>query len=127
MHSGTQVRYRIDANPTKRLGNSAGDKKGRLAPLHGADAEEWWHRRAAESGLELLSTTASAMPDILGSRNRDRRGRCRATSHGVTRFEGVAVVADPEKVRSAVVEGVGRARTYGCGLLSIEPVPTSGG
>ncbi len=127
MHSGTRVRYRIDANPTKRLGNSAGDKKGRLAVLHGADAAEWWHRRAAESGLELLSATASAMPDILGSRNRDRRGRCRATSHGVTRFEGVAVVADPEKVRSAVVEGIGRARTYGCGLLSIVPVPTSGG
>src|SRR5690606_36067690 len=125
--SGTQVRYRIDANPTKRLGNSAGDKKGRLAALHGADAAEWWHRRAAESGLELLSATASAMPDILGSRNRDRRGRCRATSHGVTRFEGVAGVADPEKVRSAVVEGIGRALTYGCGLLSIVPVPTSGG
>lgn len=123
--AGTRLRYRIDANPTKRLGNSAGDRKGQLVALHHADAENWWHRRAAESGLELLSTIAQIMPDILGSRTRDRDRREYVTRHAVTRFEGVAVVVDPERVRAAVTDGIGRARSYGCGLLSVAPM--SGG
>jgi CRISPR system Cascade subunit CasE len=67
------------------------------------------------------------MPGIRGFRNRNRRGRCHATNHGVTRFEGFAVVVAPKQVRSAVVEDIGGARTYGCEPLSVVPVPTSGG
>lgn len=121
---GTPLRYRIDANATKRHGNRTPEKKGTLAPLHGVDAEDWWRRRAEEAGLKPLSVTSQAMPDILGSRTRDRHNNGRATRHGVTRFEGSAVVTDPERVRAAVAEGIGRARTYGCGLLSLAPEST---
>lgn len=123
--SGMQVRYRIDANATKRHGNSNPEKKGKLASLRGQEAEDWWRRRAADAGLTLLSVTSRAMPDILGSRTRDRDNHRRTTGHGVTRFEGIAVVSQPERVRAAVTEGIGRARTYGCGLLSIAPASTS--
>jgi CRISPR system Cascade subunit CasE len=37
----------------------------------------------------------------------------------MTRFDGYAVVSDPEAVRRAVVEGVGRGKSFGCGMLSL--------
>lgn len=37
-------------------------------------------------------------------------------------IEGFAVVADPEKLKVQMCEGVGRAKAYGCGLLSVAKV-----
>ncbi|MFB9566127.1 type I-E CRISPR-associated protein Cas6/Cse3/CasE [Saccharopolyspora hordei] len=38
--------------------------------------------------------------------------------------EGAAIVTDPDRLRAAIIDGIGRARAYGCGLLSIGPVPS---
>jgi CRISPR system Cascade subunit CasE len=41
---------------------------------------------------------------------------------GTFLFDGLAVITDPEHVRAAVCEGIGRGKSYGCGLLSLAPV-----
>jgi hypothetical protein len=41
--------------------------------------------------------------------------------HTLTQFDGVAAVAEPTTVTSAIITGVGRGKSYGCGLLSIAP------
>jgi len=37
-------------------------------------------------------------------------------------FEGVIEITDPNQFRTALANGIGPAKAYGCGLLSIGPV-----
>lgn len=123
LETGSRVRYRIAANATKRHGNTAEpNKKGKLANLHGAAADEWWLRRAEQAGLRPLQVISTSLPDVLGPPTRDRNNTKQVVQHAVTRFDGIGVVTDPERLRAAVRDGIGRARTYGCGLLSLGPI-----
>ncbi|GAA4889187.1 type I-E CRISPR-associated protein Cas6/Cse3/CasE [Saccharopolyspora cebuensis] len=127
LRPGARVHYRIDANATKRHGNQApAHKRGKLANLHGAEADLWWLRKATEAGLHPLQVRATPQSDVLGPATRSRKiptedGESYSAVHGVTRFEGIGIVTDPDKLRHAVTTGIGRARTYGCGLLSLAP------
>jgi CRISPR system Cascade subunit CasE len=50
-----------------------------------------------------------------------RRGGTRIR-HALTRYDGIAVVTDPDALRRAVLGGVGRGKSYGAGLLSLAPL-----
>ncbi|GAA3729695.1 CRISPR system Cascade subunit CasE [Spinactinospora alkalitolerans] len=127
LEKGRPVRYRIVASPTKRLGKSENnarrlgldEKTGPKAytmPLRGAEADEWWSLRAAASGLDLRSASAHALDD---ARDNGTAGKKRRVRHPAVRFEGGAVIADADVVRSAVLNGIGRGKSHGCGLLSL--------
>jgi CRISPR system Cascade subunit CasE len=111
---GLPVHYRIAANASKRLARADEHHKAKqVVPLTGAAADQWWSRRAADHGLSLSSLLATPMPSAIG---KNGQGRVR---HSVTRFEGLAMVTDGERLRAAVTEGIGRGKSYGCGLLSL--------
>ncbi|WP_261569914.1 type I-E CRISPR-associated protein Cas6/Cse3/CasE [Frankia gtarii] len=116
LHTGLGVHYRLVANPAKRLGRTA-KHPGKLAALRGDDAETWWTSRADRCGLTLRSSTALPLDDITGP----RRGRAQIR-HALTRYDGVAVVTDPDALRTAILDGVGRGKAHGAGLLSIAPI-----
>jgi CRISPR system Cascade subunit CasE len=101
---GQGVRYRIAANASKR----------EALPI-GA-AEQWWRRRAEQAGLHLLSVISSPAGAVRGGA---------AIRHDLTRFDGVALVEDPEAVTAAVLDGIGRGKSYGGGLLSLAPARVS--
>ena len=48
--------------------------------------------------------------------------RSRRIRHSLTRFDGLAIITDPDRIRAAILEGIGRGKSYGCGLLSLAPV-----
>lgn len=128
LEKGGHVRYRIVASPTKRLGRSENNTRrlGLEEPppkpkeytwaLRGADADQWWHSRAAANGLDLRSAYAQALDDARDPGTAHRRRKIR---HPAVRFEGSAVIADADAVRAAVLNGIGRGKSYGCGLLSL--------
>ncbi|WP_424534222.1 type I-E CRISPR-associated protein Cas6/Cse3/CasE [Sphaerisporangium viridialbum] len=107
---GTPVHYRIAANPSKRLGKNAGPQAGKIQALRGPAAEEWWVSRATAHGLAVSTVVSQSQRDIRA------KGSVR---HAVVRFDGSAVVTNPEAVQAAVLQGIGRGKTYGCGLLSL--------
>jgi len=115
--AGTAVHYRLTANAAKRGGRGAGKQEGKIIPLRGADADDWWSRRAADCGLALRTLVGTPLDDVTGERNGGGRVR-----HALTRFDGVGVVADADAARRAVLDGVGRAKSYGAGLLSLAPL-----
>ncbi|MFS8202560.1 type I-E CRISPR-associated protein Cas6/Cse3/CasE [Streptomyces sp. CWNU-52B] len=41
--------------------------------------------------------------------------------HQLTRFDGQATITDPDQLRHALLHGIGRAKAYGAGLLSLAP------
>ncbi|WP_433501814.1 type I-E CRISPR-associated protein Cas6/Cse3/CasE (plasmid) [Sphaerimonospora sp. CA-214678] len=109
---GSLVRYRIAANPSKRLGKNAGPDVGKIQALRGAAAEQWWAQRAADNGMTVLTVSAQSQRDI-----RTKGG----IRHAVVRFDGIATVTDADLARQSLLEGIGRGKSYGCGLLSLAP------
>lgn len=118
LQPGMRVHYRIAANATKRAAKSdEKHKKGQIVALSGVAAGEWWQRQATTHGLTLVTSFAQPLPQARGERE-DGKSVC----HAVTRFDGTAIVRDPDLLREALVRGIGRGKSYGCGLLSLAPV-----
>lgn len=111
---GAVVRYRITANTCKRKSHST-----KVIALRGAAADEWWTSRAPRYGLALQSLVPHSIDDAVGGPDRKTGIR-----HAITRFDGVALVPDPGALREAILTGVGRGKSHGCGLLSIAPLRT---
>ncbi|MGW5134203.1 type I-E CRISPR-associated protein Cas6/Cse3/CasE [Streptomyces sp. NPDC004135] len=122
LRKGLGVRYRIVLNPAKRerLSLEAKGKRGRIVPLSGADADQWWLRRAAEAGLDLHVLTPTSMEPA-----RPRTPNASGMRHSLLRYDGTATVTDPDALKEAVIHGIGRGKPYGVGLLSLAPAATA--
>ncbi|MGO4612980.1 type I-E CRISPR-associated protein Cas6/Cse3/CasE [Nocardia sp. 2YAB30] len=116
LDTGNTVHYRLTGNTCKRLGRTA-DRPGKLVALHGEKAQDWWLSKARSAGLTLTTVTTTPMRTLTGRRPeanpRDR------IQHAVARFDGVATVTDPDLLRQAIRDGIGRGKAHGCGLLSL--------
>lgn len=118
---GRAVHYRITASASKRKpldppAPPSSKKRGPIVPLQGAAADAWWRRQAEErAGLRLRTLTSSAAGVASGSGIR----------HALTRFDGTALIEDPEALITAITAGIGRGKPYGGGLLSLAPAKLS--
>ena len=114
MDVGTEITYRIAANPTAVRTRATGARvhKQRVS-LCGEAANDWWTNRAQQSGLAV---------DPFDSVAEDARtfGKGNATLH-VVNFSGQAHVEDVDKLRTSITVGVGRGKSYGTGLLLAAP------
>ncbi|MEQ6889070.1 type I-E CRISPR-associated protein Cas6/Cse3/CasE [Halomonas sp. CS7] len=103
-----EYRFRLVANPTV---THAGKRYG----LAGEGEQlAWLERQGARHGFQVSSALVSAN-DVLESRN---RGQAPITVKRAC-FEGVLRVDQADGVRQALVNGLGPAKAFGCGLLSL--------
>lgn len=114
LNTGMTVHYRLAGNACKRLPRGS-SHPGKLAPLHGHDAEQWWLTRASYCGLQITALTATPQPAITGRRPQA------AIRHNVIRYDGTATITNPDALRHTIHSGVGRGKAHGCGLLSLAP------
>lgn len=145
--SGQELRFRLRANPTKRIPERATGLRsprfaGKRIEVRGETEQlRWLAGKAASAGFVLLH--AHVLPkDVLGPS--DRRGpiapatdvRTSDTAAKVVRylptrkidlafgsvvFEGRLRVTDPAAFRAALESGIGSGKAFGFGLLSIAP------
>jgi CRISPR system Cascade subunit CasE len=122
LRKGLPVRYRIVVNPAKRerLSLEHGKKRGPVVPLSGAEADEWWVRRAADAGLHLTVLSPTPLRPVLPRDEKAPRMR-----HSLLRYDGTGTVTDPDALTQALLKGIGRAKPYGAGLLSLAPARTA--
>nr|WSZ99240.1 type I-E CRISPR-associated protein Cas6/Cse3/CasE [Streptomyces sp. NBC_00857] len=122
LRTGLPVRYRILGNAVRRCGpNSTQGKWKQAIPLHGTEADQWWSDRANPAGLDL--TTTRSEPAAAVSTRHDETVRI---NRAAVLFEGTATVRDPQALRTALLQGIGRSKSYGCGLLSLAPGTRAG-
>lgn len=121
-----RFRFRLVGNPSRK---SAAHRPGETPPRNSRrvalttdDARhDWLAGRAAAAGFVLSGAgphdgvRIDALPLAVGGQ---RKGRSGITVRPVL-FEGVLEICDPELTRSAVLAGIGPAKAYGCGLLSL--------
>lgn len=104
---GTTRRFRLQANPTvARDGKRRGlcNEKEQLA---------WLARQGERHGFSLAHTLVSNSVMLYGRKGENRLSVLTAT------FEGYLSVADPDALRAALCDGIGPAKSLGCGLLSL--------
>lgn len=110
--------FRLTANPVVSLKQEGGRGK-RMAHVTVAQQEEWLASRAAKWGFELLTAGVSARDQVAFSRSSD--GTSRKVTLSRATFDGVLRVTDPALLRTALTQGVGKAKGYGCGLITLAP------
>ena len=76
----------------------------------------WLRRKGEEGGFQLVQTIPVPEDFIIGS-----TGRKKMTFYSV-KFDGVIRVQDPDVFIRTVENGIGSAKGFGFGLLSIAPL-----
>lgn len=125
LSTGQEFRFRLRANPIINKYREGRDQRSARVPLVGLEAQLGWLERQAERHGFELARSRMGQPEVLlhGQENMQfskQNGRI-VTIRAVV-FEGILRVTDAELVRSALVSGVGPAKAYGCGLLTLAPV-----
>lgn len=130
---GQQWGFRLVANPTYYQSQENGRSK-RLAHSTPQHQIQWLLGKAEDHGfqiadLEVLTEGGSELvPNVQTSRERNwkfpRAGKT-VTVKSV-QFDGVLTVTDPGAFSKALMGGIGAAKAYGCGLMTIAPLKVSG-
>lgn len=115
---GDRLLFRLRANVTKKVDTKTHPdgtaSNGRRIPLRGDEARyAWLQRKATAAGFSVLDARMQEERPESGDRG------AKTLTFGGIRFDGLLEVADELAFRSAVTEGIGPAKAYGFGLLSI--------
>ena len=108
---GQVFQFRLRANPSKR------DQETRktVGFLKQADQLTWLERQSDRFGFRIHSTTVIPSPNVFGQKGKGS-SPIRVTT---ALFQGILKVTDSVSFTKAVCEGIGRGKSYGCGLLSV--------
>lgn len=123
---GSRYLFRVVGNPTQTLT----DAKGKRIVAHRTVEHQrnWLVGKGALNGFEIAASSAGdgALALELGDRSVEGFRRQDSTVHLTTaRFDGELVVSDPDLLRHALTNGIGRGKGYGCGLITLLPKDSS--
>lgn len=131
LQTGQQWRFRLTANPTRVLGRPGeGSGRGEVVPHKTVGHQRSWFEKNCQTwGFTVATNSLDVQALELSDRRTDtfRRAVDGGSTGGaaqrvaITRvsFTGVLEVADAETLRSALSQGMGRAKAYGCGLMTL--------
>lgn len=144
---GREFRFRLRANPVSstrhptkpsaqqrdRLAASARPRGVRIPHRTAAQQLSWLTSKLANWGFEP-PTSADGDPDVAVTA-RERLAFSKAAGADGSRrviletatFEGRLRVTDTDTARGSLLDGVGSARAYGCGLLTLAPLTAAPG
>lgn len=127
---GDVLRFRLRANPTKKIhttvqnhtpGKKPTGPNGTRKPLRQEELPEWIARKGIQHGFSVLEIRDQPDP-VSGKEQIGWKPERQRLTHSAVLFEGVLEVTDAGLFRVALWQGVGPAKAYGFGLLSIAPI-----
>jgi CRISPR system Cascade subunit CasE len=124
LNSGQRWGFRLKANPVHAVRVVEGKRTKPLGHVTAAQQENWLTTRVHKFGFSL-STSAADTPDlVIHDRETVRFSRQGGTVTLTTAtFDGILDITDAAALRTALMTGIGRAKGYGCGLLTLAPIP----
>ncbi len=114
LEAGGHYRFRLLGNPcVKRNGK-------RLGLLRDEQQRAWLGRKFGEAGADLV--TCRLLPQGHKTSRKNLQKEDGPQTHFAVLFEGILRARDPRRLVEAVGSGVGPAKGYGFGLLSLARV-----
>jgi len=131
---GQQWRFRLTANPVRSGRREGWNDTKPLGHVTVAQQQQWLVDRAERAGFRLLpcpmgeSTDADRAVDlsVVDRAVRRFRRQDRVVTISTATFEGSLEVTDVDAMRTTLTKGIGRAKAYGCGLLTLARPPAAG-
>lgn len=130
---GVTFRFRLVANPVYRARKDSKDQRGqpldatwvgKRLPVPPTDAalRNWLDRRSEAGGFRLGDLSLIQPGYVYVDKpTKNSEGH----RHRIVRYEGTIEVIDSQFFRQTLIAGIGPAKAFGCGLLSIAPAPGS--
>ncbi len=113
---GQRWAFGLTANPTHR----AADQAGRVMAHVTADQQlGWLVAKADRLGIRLTDPEGRPTCSVVGRDVWQFRRQDAKVTLGVASFTGECTVVDAELLRAALTQGIGRAKAYGCGLMTL--------
>jgi len=122
--SGQRLRFRLRANPVKTIKDETKgtvEKKGKIftktvrVPLIHEEQQQAWLERKLQGFAQLETLTIQPEPVLYFRKVKEKRsGKIQPVL-----FEGILTITKPELFILSVKQGIGPAKAFGCGLLSI--------
>lgn len=113
--AGQVFQFRLRANPSKRDPKT----KKTIGLYHRPDQLAWLERQGDRCGFQLHSADVIPSPNVFG-----RKAKAAPIRITTALFHGVLVVTAPEAFLASLQQGIGRGKSYGCGLLSVARLRT---
>lgn len=118
IETGQRWRFRLRANPVRSVSHSHGERGRIYAHVTQEQQREWLLERAEKNGF-ILNRDEFDVMDTRWEQFQKHTGEKRSVTLRTATFEGVLTVSDSEAFRMALVGGIGRAKAYGCGMLTV--------
>lgn len=133
LEPGAVLVFRLRANPTRKIHTKSGPdgqrRNGKRVELRKEADQVQWLRRKGGGAFRLLSVRANPqVPNVRATEaklvglprtaSEASAGAKRITLASVL-FEGELQVADADRFRQLLTDGIGPGKAYGCGLLSV--------
>ncbi|MDR0896680.1 MAG: type I-E CRISPR-associated protein Cas6/Cse3/CasE [Oscillospiraceae bacterium] len=118
LREGQSWHFRLCANPTASVHAADPSQRGKrraCSTVH--EQEKWLTRQAQAHGFEPIAF------QVVGDawHQFSPAGRAAPITLRAVTYEGALTITDAALFRKALLEGVGRGKAYGCGLLTIAP------
>ena len=136
IENGMTLVFRLQANPTKRIGKSDDKAKDKFKPSGNKEIRRrvelrtdeerfsWLERQGERFGFQIaklkiepaVRNVVSAQEEKISFR---KSGKKDPVTYGSVVFEGVLKVTDADNFKKALINGIGQGKAYGFGLLSV--------
>jgi len=116
--------FRLTANPVRSQRRKAtATRSQRYAHVTVTQQTQWLLDRADKHGFTVPAGVEKEPDVAVHARHTWRFTRQSSTvTLSTATFEGLLEVTDPQALRAALVHGIGPAKGYGCGLLTLAAV-----
>ena len=121
LKSGQIWRFRLRANPVRSSSKEKDEALGRgkvFAHVTQEQQRQWLITRAEACGFTLEENSFDIVHTQWMKFHKGRDGSREITLRTAA-FEGVLTISDLERFKQTLLSGIGRAKAYGCGLLTI--------
>lgn len=119
-HSGQVLRFFLYANPVKTIKdqqqrkNSQGEIKSCRVPLVDFDEQCQWLIKRLSGAAQILDLDASVLAPLYFRKQKTGAGKIQPI-----RYQGVLSVKEPDDMYALLKTGIGPAKAFGCGLMSL--------
>ncbi|MEU1278552.1 type I-E CRISPR-associated protein Cas6/Cse3/CasE [Streptomyces sp. NPDC005805] len=151
--AGDRWAFRLTANPVHTIRRTPDEPRKITAHVTAVHQIRWLLQRQERCGFRVLEkpadqrllpggrtyhgkdehhgdryeVTVGGGRDLSFAKTRDTNGRRRGAPVTLVTatYDGRLEVTDPDALRRTLTQGVGRARAYGCGLITLAPMPAA--
>jgi CRISPR system Cascade subunit CasE len=125
INNGDTLRFRLHANPTKRVNNPESQWHGKRVDVRDeAEQMAWLVRQGERYGFSLPMVPNTSVPNVHVrpmSKITGKRGDMPLT-FGAVAFDGYLIVTNRDALVDALRNGIGSGRAFGFGLMSVASV-----